>query len=194
MTAAKQSLPRVPTRRFGRTELQMPVFSCGGMRYQHSSGRTSRRTKFRARTRTTSKPRSFARSNSASTTSKPPAATAPPKCSLAACCPSCRATRSSCRPRSRRATTRRNFSDTFDTSMKYLGLDYVDLLSLHGINNRRTAGMIPAQRRLPGRGAQASEGRPVPIHRFLHACAPPTSSWTPSTAASSTTSTSTGTS
>ena len=23
------------TRRFGRTELQMPVFSCGGMRYQH---------------------------------------------------------------------------------------------------------------------------------------------------------------
>ena len=23
-------------RRFGRTDLQMPVFSCGGMRYQHS--------------------------------------------------------------------------------------------------------------------------------------------------------------
>lgn len=23
-------------RRFGRTELRMPVFSCGGMRYQHS--------------------------------------------------------------------------------------------------------------------------------------------------------------
>ncbi len=22
-------------RRYGRTELQMPVFSCGGMRYQH---------------------------------------------------------------------------------------------------------------------------------------------------------------
>lgn len=32
------STPRftVPTRRFGRTELAMPVFSCGGMRYQHS--------------------------------------------------------------------------------------------------------------------------------------------------------------
>jgi predicted aldo/keto reductase-like oxidoreductase len=26
----------MPTRRFGRTELSMPVFSCGGMRYQHS--------------------------------------------------------------------------------------------------------------------------------------------------------------
>ncbi len=28
--------PPVPTRRFGRTGLAMPVFSCGGMRYQHS--------------------------------------------------------------------------------------------------------------------------------------------------------------
>ena len=27
---------KVPTRRFGRTEIQMPVFSCGGMRYQQS--------------------------------------------------------------------------------------------------------------------------------------------------------------
>lgn len=27
---------RVPRRRFGRTELAMPVFTCGGMRYQHS--------------------------------------------------------------------------------------------------------------------------------------------------------------
>jgi predicted aldo/keto reductase-like oxidoreductase len=28
-------MPTVPTRRFGRTELPMPVLSCGGMRYQH---------------------------------------------------------------------------------------------------------------------------------------------------------------
>jgi uncharacterized protein len=27
---------QVPTRRFGRTELQIPIFSCGGMRYQQS--------------------------------------------------------------------------------------------------------------------------------------------------------------
>jgi len=26
----------IPTRRFGRTEIAMPVFTCGGMRYQHS--------------------------------------------------------------------------------------------------------------------------------------------------------------
>ncbi|MCB1071057.1 MAG: aldo/keto reductase [Kiritimatiellae bacterium] len=30
------TITKVPTRRFGRTELAMPVFSCGGMRYQHS--------------------------------------------------------------------------------------------------------------------------------------------------------------
>lgn len=30
------SVVPVPTRRFGRTNLAMPVFSCGGMRYQHS--------------------------------------------------------------------------------------------------------------------------------------------------------------
>jgi len=25
---------KIPTKRFGRTEVQMPVLSCGGMRYQ----------------------------------------------------------------------------------------------------------------------------------------------------------------
>src|SRR3989442_6256143 len=28
-------LPRMKYRRFGRTEIRMPVISCGGMRYQH---------------------------------------------------------------------------------------------------------------------------------------------------------------
>jgi predicted aldo/keto reductase-like oxidoreductase len=36
MPTSEYSRPAVPTRRFGRTELKMPVFSCGGMRYQHS--------------------------------------------------------------------------------------------------------------------------------------------------------------
>ncbi len=27
---------QVPTKRFGRTEVQMPVLTCGGMRYQQS--------------------------------------------------------------------------------------------------------------------------------------------------------------
>jgi uncharacterized protein len=34
-------------------------------------------------------------------------------------------------------STRREFLETFEKSMDYLGLDYVDLLALHGINNRQ---------------------------------------------------------
>jgi hypothetical protein len=33
--------------------------------------------------------------------------------------------------------TAREFLETFETSMKYLRLDYVDLLALHGVNNRQ---------------------------------------------------------
>ena len=31
-----QGLPSIPTRRFGRTEIDMPVLSLGGMRFQQS--------------------------------------------------------------------------------------------------------------------------------------------------------------
>jgi predicted aldo/keto reductase-like oxidoreductase len=37
-------MPAVITRRFGRTELQIPVFSCGGMRYQQSWSRGAKVT------------------------------------------------------------------------------------------------------------------------------------------------------
>jgi predicted aldo/keto reductase-like oxidoreductase len=47
-----------------------------------------------------------------------------------------------------------DFLRTFDRSMKYLRLDYVDLLSLHGINNRqfqehslRKGGCLPQRSR-----------------------------------------------
>ena len=55
--------------------------------------------------------------------------------------------------------TAREFLDTFDTSMKYLGLDYVDLLALHGINNRELlryslapGGCLAAARKLQQQG------------------------------------------
>ena len=51
--------------------------------------------------------------------------------------------------------TAREFLEAFETSMKYLHLDHVDLLSLHGINNRETLdwslkknGCLNAARRL----------------------------------------------
>ena len=55
--------------------------------------------------------------------------------------------------------TAREFLDTFDISMKYLGLDYVDLLALHGINNRELlryslapGGCLAAARKLQQQG------------------------------------------
>jgi predicted aldo/keto reductase-like oxidoreductase len=55
--------------------------------------------------------------------------------------------------------TAREFLKVFDTSMKYLQLDYVDLLSLHGINNRellnhslQKEGSLAAARKLQREG------------------------------------------
>ncbi len=57
-----------------------------------------------------------------------------------------------------KATTK-EFLETFETSMKYLKLDYVDLFSLHGINNRelmdwslRKGGCLEAARQLQREG------------------------------------------
>lgn len=55
--------------------------------------------------------------------------------------------------------TAKEFLKTFDTSMKYLRLDYVDLLALHGINNRelldfalKKGGCVEAARKLQQQG------------------------------------------
>src|SRR5438309_10341417 len=122
-------------RRFGRTNLQMPVFSCGGMRYQHKwsdvppdeippeNQANLERTIHRAielginhietaRGYGTSEMQlgrilpELPREKIIVQTKVPPTANS------------------------------REFLQTFDRSMKYLGLDYVDLLALHGINHR----------------------------------------------------------
>ena len=55
--------------------------------------------------------------------------------------------------------TAKEFLQTFETSMKYLKLDYVDLLSLHGVNNRqlldfslKKGGCLEAARQLQREG------------------------------------------
>jgi len=57
------------------------------------------------------------------------------------------------------AGTQREFRNTFEKSMKYLGLEHVDLLSLHGINNEevyrmamRKGGSLEAARKLQAEG------------------------------------------
>jgi uncharacterized protein len=145
-------------RRFGRTELQMPVFSCGGMRYQHKwqdvppgeippdGQRNLEATIHRAlelginhietaRGYGTSEMqlgfflRDLPRDRMIVQTKVPP------------------------------FENPDDFLRTFDTSMKHLRLDYVDLLSLHGVNHRgfadwslRKGGCVDAARKLQSEG------------------------------------------
>ena len=145
-------------RRFGRTNIQMPVFSTGGMRYQHqwtdvpwsevpAAGQKNLEATIArslelgihhietARGYGSSEMqlgpvlRSYSREKLIVQTKVPPFADP------------------------------RDFLKTFEVSMNYLGLDYVDLLSLHGINNRelldwslRSGGCVEAARQLQREG------------------------------------------
>jgi len=70
----------------------------------------------------------------------------------------------------------KEFLKTFDQSMRYLKLDHVDLLSLHGINNRahleyslRKGGCVAAARKLQAEGrTRHVEGPSTFPRRCLH--------------------------
>ena len=51
------------------------------------------------------------------------------------------------------------FLKTFETSMNYLKLDHVDLLSLHGINNRRAARLVAEKKAAVWRRRANCNGR-----------------------------------
>ena len=143
----------------------MPVISCGGMRYQFKWQDVDPR-KSRARTRPISKP-SIQRAlelgiNHIETargygTSEMQLGNVLPKL-----------------PREKIIVQTKiapghgeGISRNFETSMKYLRLDYVDLLSLHGINNRelldwslKKGGCLDAARKLQQEGRSASSAFP----------------------------------
>jgi predicted aldo/keto reductase-like oxidoreductase len=145
-------------RRFGRTELAMPVISCGGMRYQHKWQDV-------------------------------PLAEIPPanQANLEACIhralelginhietargygtsemqlgqllPKLPRDKMIVQTKVAPKATAKEFIETFETSMKYLRLDHVDLFTLHGINNRelldwslKKGGCLDAARQLQREG------------------------------------------
>ena len=65
--------------------------------------------------------------------------------------------------------TVKEFLETFETSMKYLGLDYVDLLASARHQQPRVARLVVEEKRLSGRRAPVAKGGPRPVHRFFHA-------------------------
>ena len=145
-------------RRFGKTELQMPVFSCGGMRYQHKwqdvppdevpkDGQANLEATIHRALELGINHIETARGYGSS------------EMQLGWVLPKIKREKLIVQTKVAPFATPEEFLRTFDTSMKHLRLDYVDLLSLHGINNRqlldwslRKGGCLEAARKLQREG------------------------------------------
>jgi hypothetical protein len=145
-------------RRFGRTELAMPVISCGGMRYQfqwHDANpneipRGSQENLEACIHRALELGINHIETARGYGTSEMQLGQVLPKLPREKIIVQTKVT-----PRA----APQEFLQTFETSMKYLKLDHVDLLSLHGINNRelldwslRKNGCLDMARRLQKEG------------------------------------------
>lgn len=122
-------------RRFGKTELQMPVFSCGGMRYQHKWNDVA--------------PEDIPRKNQENLEATIHRALelginhietargyGTSEMQLGWLLPKLDRDKMIVQTKVAPFATQEEFYRTFEQSMDYLKLDYVDLLSLHGVNNR----------------------------------------------------------
>jgi predicted aldo/keto reductase-like oxidoreductase len=145
-------------RRFGRTHLQLPVFSCGGMRYQHKwqdipwsdvppEGQANLEATIHRAVALGMNHIETARGYGSSEMQLGPVLAQFPREKLIV------------QTKVAPFVTPREFLDTFNRSMDYLRLDHVDLLSLHGINNRqlldwslRKGGCVEAMRQLQREG------------------------------------------
>lgn len=156
-------------RRFGRTELAMPVFSCGGMRYQFkwqdvppqdipAANQDNLEATIHRAVELGINHIETARGYGSS------------EMQLGRILPTLPRERLIVQTKVAPMASVDEFLETFDRSMKYLRLDYVDLLSLHGINNRqllewsmKKGGCLEAARKLQ------SEGRARHIGFSTHA-------------------------
>ncbi len=145
-------------RRFGRTELQMPVISCGGMRYQHKWQDVP--------------PGEIPPDNQANLEAVIHRALAlginhietargygTSEMQLGNLLPKLPRDKMIVQTKVAPMARVEDFLATFEQSMRYLRLDHVDLLSLHGINNRehldwslRKNGCLAAARQLQKEG------------------------------------------
>jgi uncharacterized protein len=124
-------------RRFGRTELNMPVISCGGMRYQFKWQDVL--------------PQDIPRANQENLEAcihralelginhiETARAYGTSEMQLGAMLPKLPRDKMIVQTKVTPRATAEEFLQTFDASLDYLKLDHVDLLALHGINNRQT--------------------------------------------------------
>ena len=123
-------------RRFGRTELQMPVFSCGGMRYQYKwedvppaqippENQANLEATIHRAVELGINHIETARGYGSS------------EMQLGRVLPTLPRDKIIVQTKVAPMANPEDFLRTFDRSLKYLRLDYVDLLALHGVNNRQ---------------------------------------------------------
>jgi predicted aldo/keto reductase-like oxidoreductase len=145
-------------RRFGRTELSMPVISCGGMRYQHKWQDTdpSEIPKESQQNLEATIHRAVELGINHIETALGYGTS---EMQLGNILPTLPRDRIIVQTKVSPKETAAEFLSTFDTSMKYLRLDHVELLALHGINNRqllhwalRKGGCVEAARKLQKEG------------------------------------------
>jgi predicted aldo/keto reductase-like oxidoreductase len=151
-------LPAMKYRRFGRTELAMPVISCGGMRYQH---------KWQDVKREVIPPDNQANLEACIhralelgiTHIETARGYGTSEMQLGRVLPTLPRERIIVQTKISPKPTAQEFLRVFETSMKYLRLQYVDLLALHGVNNRelldyalRKDGCLAAARQLQKQG------------------------------------------
>ena len=145
-------------RRFGRTELVMPVISCGGMRYQFKWQDVD--------------PKEIPRKNQENLEAcihralelginhiETARGYGTSEMQLGNVLPKLPRDKIIVQTKVAPKATAKEFLETFETSMKHLKLDHVDLLGLHGINNReildwslKKNGCLAAARRLQQEG------------------------------------------
>jgi len=145
-------------RRFGRTELAMPVLSCGGMRYQfkwqdvqpNEIPRENQENVEAAIHRALELGISHIETARGYGTSE---------MQLGRVLPTLPRDKIIVQTKVSPRASPKDFLRTFETSLKYLRLDHVDLLALHGINNRqllhdalRKGGCVAAARKLQKEG------------------------------------------
>lgn len=145
-------------RRFGRTELQMPVFSCGGMRYQFKWQDISQSQipdDNQANLEATIA-RSFEVGINHIETARGYGSS---EMQLGKILPTLPRDKLIVQTKVNPNANSKAFEREFEKSLQYLNLDYVDLLGIHGINNietfnntLRTGGCLDVARKLQAQG------------------------------------------
>ena len=123
----------MPTRRFGRTELQMPVFSCGGMRFQQGWGddEPEKIEKENQERLEATVHRALQLGINHIETAR---GYGPSEMQLGWVLPQLPREKMIVQTKVGPHQDPKEFLKNFETSMGHLKLDYVDLLSFHGIN------------------------------------------------------------